>query len=65
MTATPAEMRAEADTIDAGTHPFFGANTPAITRRLAAKSLRDRADAVEGNRKALRSISSTVRLPRI
>jgi hypothetical protein len=40
-------MRREADQIEAGTHPLF-TNSPAIIRRLAAKALRDRADAFEG-----------------
>lgn len=45
MTTTAAEMLAEAKQIEEGTHPFFGAGTPAMIRRLAAKALRDRAAA--------------------
>lgn len=45
--ATPAEMLAEAKTIEDGTHPFFGPGTPAMIRRLAAKALRDRAEAAK------------------
>lgn len=41
--ATPDEMRREADAIEAGTHQLFK-DSPAIIRRLAAKSLRDRAN---------------------